>query len=284
MEAPPAATERDALVERLTRIARDLRIADLEMITEAGSGHPGGTLSAADVVAALFFHKLRLRPDQPEWPDRDRFVLSKGHCVPIVYAAMAELGFFPKEQLKTLRDLGSPLQGHPDRRRLPGIEASTGSLGQGLSIGVGMAFAGKLDGAEWRVYCMIGDGESQAGQIWEAAMLAGRHGLDNLCGILDYNQVQQTGKVRERLDIEPVVAKWRAFNWHVREIDGHDLAQILDALDEAELISDRPTLIVSHTVKGKGVSWMELDPAWHGKAPKPEEAERALAELRGDGS
>ncbi len=282
MEAPPAATERDALVDRLTRIARDLRIADLEMIAEAGSGHPGGTLSAADMVAALFFHKLRLRADEPAWAERDRFVLSKGHCIPIVYAAMAEMGYFPKEQLKTLRDIGSPLQGHPDRRRLPGIEASTGSLGQGLSIGVGMAFAGKLDRAEWRVYCMIGDGESQAGQIWEAAMLAGRHGLDNLCGILDYNQVQQTGKVRERLDIEPVVAKWRAFNWHVREIDGHDMAQIVDALDEAELISDRPTLIVSHTLKGKGVSWMELDPEWHGKAPDGEKAEQALAELRGD--
>jgi transketolase len=280
MEAPPA-TDRDALIERLIGIARELRITDLEMITEAGSGHPGGTLSAADMVAALFFSKLRLRPEEPEWPERDRFVLSKGHCIPIVYAAMAKLGYFPEEQLSTLRDLGSPLQGHPDRRRLPGIEASTGSLGQGLSIAVGMAFSGKIDAAQWRVYCMIGDGESQAGQIWEAAMLAGRHGLSNLCGILDYNQVQQTGKVVERLDIEPVVAKWRAFNWHVREIDGHDMPQIVDALDEAELIDDRPTLIVSHTVKGKGVSWMELDPAWHGKAPKPEELERALAEIRG---
>ena len=283
MEAPPAATERDALVDRLIRIARELRIADLEMIAAAGSGHPGGTLSAADMIAALYFHKLRLRADEPEWEDRDRFVLSKGHCIPIVYAAMAELGYFPKEQLQTLRDLGSPLQGHPDRRRLPGIEASTGSLGQGLSIAVGMAFAGKMDEADWRVFCMMGDGESQAGQIWEAAMLAGRHGLDNLCGILDYNQVQQTGKVAERLDIEPVVAKWRAFNWHVREIDGHDMAQIVDALDEAELISGRPTLIVSHTVKGKGVSWMELNPSWHGKAPKPDELEKALAEIRGDG-
>lgn len=278
------ATDRDALIERLTAIARELRIADLEMIIEAGSGHPGGTLSAADMIAALFFHKLRLRAEEPDWPERDRFVLSKGHCIPIVYAAMARLGFFPQDELKTLRDLGSPLQGHPDRVRLPGIEASTGSLGQGLSISIGMALAGALDGAGWRVYCMMGDGENQSGHIWEAAMFAGRHGLDNLCGILDSNQVQQTGKVAERLDIEPVVAKWRAFNWHVREIDGHDMGQILDALDEAELVTGRPTVIVSHTIKGKGVSWMELDAAWHGKAPSGDQAEDALAQLRGGGA
>lgn len=273
--------ERRELVETLKTIARELRIADLEMIIEAGSGHPGGTLSAADMIAALYFYKLRLRPEEPLWGDRDRFVLSKGHCIPIVYAAMAKRGFFDESQLKTLRKLGSPLQGHPDRIRLPGIEASTGSLGQGLSIGVGMAMAGKLDGASWRVYCMVGDGESQEGQIWEAAMFAPRRGLDNLCAILDYNQVQQTGKVAERLDIEPVVAKWRAFNWHVREIDGHDMEQIVDALDEAEVVTGRPALIVSHTIKGKGVSFMELNSEWHGKAPEGEKAEQALAELRG---
>jgi transketolase len=272
--------ERKELIDRLTEIARELRIMDIEMITEAGSGHPGGTLSAADMVAALYFHKLRLRPEEPFWPERDRFVLSKGHCIPIVYAAMAKRGFFEESELKTLRKLGSPLQGHPDRSRLPGIEASTGSLGQGLSVAVGMALAGKLDGASWRVHCMMGDGEQQAGQIWEAAMFAGRHSLDNLTGILDYNQVQQTGKVAERLDIEPVVAKWRAFNWHVREIDGHDIGEIIDALDEAELVAGRPTLIVAHTIKGKGVSWMELNPSWHGKAPDQEKAEEALAELR----
>jgi transketolase len=284
MEPAPAEADRGALIERLNGIARELRITDLRMITEARSGHPGGTLSAADMIAALFFHKLRLDPEEPEWPGRDRFVLSKGHCIPIVYAAMAELGYIDHGDLMTLRQLGSPLQGHPDRTRLPGIEASTGSLGQGLSVAVGMAVAGKLDEADWRVYCMMGDGEQQAGQIWEAAMFAGRHGLDNLCGILDYNQVQQTGKVAERLDIEPVVAKWRSFNWHVREIDGHDMGQVLDALDEAELVTGRPTLIAAHTIKGKGVSWMELDPAWHGKAPDPEKAERALAELRGGAS
>ena len=273
--------ERDELIDRLRGIARDLRVTDIEMLTKAGSGHPGGTLSAADVIAALYFHVLRLRPEEPDWPDRDRFVLSKGHCIPIVYAALARRGFFPEEQLMTLRRLGSPLQGHPDRVQCPGIEASTGSLGQGLSIAVGMALAGRMDGAEWRVYCMMGDGESQSGQLWEAAMLAGKERLTNLVGILDYNRVQQSDLVVNILDIEPTAAKWRAFNWHVREIDGHDMAEVLDALEEAQEVPDRPALILSHTIKGKGVSWMELNPDWHGKAPNQEEAERALAELRG---
>jgi transketolase len=280
MDTKPSATAE--LVTRLNDIARELRIMDIEMISEAGSGHPGGTLSAADVVAALFFHKLQLRPEEPDWPDRDRFILSKGHCIPIVYAAMAKLGFFDPGLLKTLRKMGSPLQGHPDRTRLPGIEASTGSLGQGLSVAVGMALAGKLDRASWRVYCMLGDGEVQAGQVWEAAMFAPRHGLDNLCAILDHNQVQQTGKVAEILDISPIVEKWRAFNWHVLEIDGHDMSQIVEALDEVDSVSGGPTMIVSRTVKGKGVSWMELNSEWHGKAPDPEQTRRALAELRGE--
>lgn len=284
MEAAQQVSEvedRRALVERLREEARRLRITDIRMLEKAGSGHPGGTLSAADMIAALYFHKLRIRPDDPMWADRDRFVLSKGHCIPIVYAALARLGFFPEEQLMTLRELGSPLQGHPDRVRLPGIEASTGSLGQGLSIAVGMAIAGRLDGADWRVYCMMGDGESQAGQLWEAAMLAGKRGLSNLVGILDQNLVQQSDLVERILDIEPVVAKWRAFGWHVREIDGHDMEQILDALEEVETVTDRPALVLSHTVKGKGVSWMELDPEWHGKAPDAEQAARAIAELEG---
>jgi transketolase len=276
--------DRQALIERLTGIARELRISDLEMIIEAGSGHPGGTLSAADMIAALYFYKLRLRPEEPDWPERDRFVLSKGHCIPIVYAAMARAGFFDEAQLKTLRKFGSALQGHPDRTRLPGIEASTGSLGQGLSVAVGMALAGKLDGAGWRVYCMTGDGEVQSGQIWEAAMFAPRLGLDNLCVIMDANQVQQTAKVVDILDESPITEKWGSFNWNVLEIDGHDMAQIVDALDQAEAATGRPTAIISRTVKGKGVSWMELNPEWHGKAPEGEDAEKALAELRGGGS
>src|ERR671915_484941 len=270
MAASQHTQERRELIERLTGIARDLRITDIEMITEAGSGHPGGTLSAADMIAALYFYKLRLRPEEPDWPDRDRFVLSKGHCIPIVYAALARRGFFPEEQLMTLRRLGSPLQGHPDRVMCPGIEAATGSLGQGLSIAVGMAFAGKLDGASWRVYCMLGDGECQAGQVWEAAMLAGRRDLSNLTAIVDCNQVQQSARVTEILDIDPIVAKFEAFGWSVREIDGHDMEQILDALDEVEGVRDRPQAIVARTIKGKGVSWMELNADWHGKAPDQE--------------
>jgi transketolase len=276
------ATDRSALIQRLTDATRELRIMDIEMLAEAGSGHPGGTLSAAEMIAALFFHTLRLRPDEPDWPDRDRFVLSKGHCIPIVYAAMAKLGFFEEKELMTLRKLGTRLQGHPDRRLLPGIEASTGSLGQGLSVAAGMAVAGKLDDADWRVFCMLGDGEIQAGQVWEAALFAPRHGLDNLVAILDHNQVQQTGKVAETVPIEPIGAKWSAFNWHVREIDGHDMEQVVDGLGEARAVTGKPTIIISHTVKGKGVSWMELDHAWHGKAPDPEQAERALAEIRGE--
>src|ERR671937_926444 len=233
------------------------------------------------MIAALYLDRLRLRREEPDWPDRDRFVLSKGHCVPIVYAALARAGFLSEDQLSTLRKLGSPLQGHPDRVRCPGIEAATGSLGQGLSMAVGMALAGKIDGATWRVYCMVGDGESQAGQLLEAAMLSGKRGLDNLVGILDFNQVQQSDKVVNILDIDPVVKKWEAFGWRVLEIDGHDMEQILDALDQAEETGGRPTMIVSHTIKGKGVSWMELNADWHGKAPDEKQGEVAIAELEG---
>jgi transketolase len=275
------AEDRSALVKRLEEEAQQLRIADIRMLVEAGSGHPGGTLSAADMIAALYLDRLRLRPEEPDWPDRDRFVLSKGHCVPIVYAALARVGFLSEDQLMTLRKVGSPLQGHPDRVRCPGIEAATGSLGQGLSMAVGMALAGKIDGATWRVYCMVGDGESQAGQLWEAAMLAGKRGLDNLVGILDFNQVQQSDKVVNILDIDPVVKKWEAFGWRVLEIDGHDMEQVLDALDEAEETRGRPTIIVSHTIKGKGVSWMELNADWHGKAPSEEQGQLAIEELEG---
>ena len=273
--------DREALIKELNEEARQLRIEDIRMLVKAGSGHPGGTLSAADMVAALYLHKMRLRPNEPDWPDRDRFILSKGHCVPIVYAALARVGTIPRDWLSTLRKFGSPLQGHPDRVRCPGIEAATGSLGQGLSIALGLAIAAQHDRAPWNVYCMMGDGEQQSGHIWEAAMLAGHRSVSNLVGILDNNQVQQSLKVKEILDIDPVAQKYRDFNWHVREIDGHDMAQILEALDEADTVTDRPTLILSHTVKGKGVSWMELNPDWHGKAPSEEQGEIAIAELEG---
>jgi transketolase len=272
-------------VDELRAISRELRVDIIRMITRAGSGHPGGSLSAIDALVCLYFGGvLRYRPDEPAWPDRDRFVLSKGHCSPALYAVLARAGFFPREWLDRFRKLSSPLQGHVDRLRVPGVEASTGSLGQGLSIAIGMAIAAKLDGASWRVWCMLGDGESQAGQVWEAAMSAPKFELDNLCAIIDHNQVQQTGRVAEIMDLAPLAEKLRAFRWHAIEVDGHDHGALLEAMREAQRARGRPTAIVSRTIKGKGVSWMELNPEWHGKAPTPEQAERAIAEILGGGA
>ena len=273
-------------IARLEGIAREGRVQILRMLTHAGSGHPGGSLSVIDLLTVLYFNRLRYDPRRPDWEDRDRFVLSKGHCVPAQYFCMAKAGFFPMDLLVTLRKLGSPLQGHPDRVALPGIEAATGSLGQGLSVAMGMALGLKLAGKSARVYCIVGDGEIQEGQVWESAMSGPRlgapdHRLDNLCVILDYNGIQLDGFVKKILDLEPVVDKWKAFGWTVLEIDGHDLAQIDKALDQAEAIRDTPVFIVAHTVKGKGVSFMENDPEWHGKAPKPAEAVTAIREILG---
>ncbi|MBI4588482.1 MAG: transketolase [Candidatus Rokubacteria bacterium] len=271
---------------RLASIARDCRVQIIRMLTHAGSGHPGGSLSVIDLLTTLFFARMRHDPRRPDWPDRDRLVLSKGHCVPALYSVMAKAGYFPESQLITLRKLGSPLQGHPDRIMLLGIEAATGSLGQGFSIAMGMALGLRLEGRPSRVYCVVGDGETQEGQVWEAAMSAPKlgqpdHPLDNLCVILDYNKVQLDDFVKKVLDLEPVLEKWKAFGWPVIEIDGHDLAQIDKALDQAEAIKGRPTFIVAHTVKGKSVSFMENNPEWHGKAPKPQEAIRAIREILG---
>jgi transketolase len=269
-------------VQTLKDMSRDLRVDIIRTLVEAGSGHPGGSLSAIDFLVCLYFGgRMRYKADHPSWPERDRFILSKGHCTPGYYATLARAGYFPHDWLKTFRKLDSPLQGHPDRTRTPGVEASTGSLGQGLSIGLGMALAARLDKASWRVWVMCGDGESQAGPIWEAAMAAGYYKLDNLTTIVDCNQVQQTGLVRERMDLEPLGDKWRAFNWNVIEIEGHDHAQCLDAIDRAIGHKGMPTAIISHTIKGKGVSFMELDYNWHGKAPSAEEGERAIAEILG---
>jgi transketolase len=272
--------------ETLASIARECRIQIIRMLTHAGSGHPGGSLSAIDLLTVLYFSRMRHDPKRPEWPDRDRLILSKGHGVPALYAVLAKAGYFPEILLLTLRKLDSPLQGHPDRVRLPGIEAATGSLGQGLSIATGMALASKLDRKNSRVYCIVGDGETQEGQVWEAAMAAPRIGqpefpLDNLCVILDYNKIQLDDFVKKILDLEPVVEKWKAFGWPVIEIDGHDFGQIEKALDQAEAIKGKPTFIVAHTVKGKGVSFMENDPEWHGKSPKKDEAIRAIREILG---
>jgi transketolase len=237
-------------------------------------------------VTTLLFARMRHDPARPDWPDRDRLILSKGHAVPALYAAMARAGYFPQERLITLRKLGSPLQGHPDRTALPGVEAATGSLGQGLSIAVGMALGLRMAGSAARVYCILGDGEIQEGQVWEAAMAAPElgqpdHPLDNLVVILDYNRIQLDDFVAKVRDLEPLAAKWKAFRWPVIEIDGHDVGQIRKALDEAEATRGVPTFIIAHTVKGKGVSFMENNVEWHGKAPKPAEAFQAIREILG---
>lgn len=267
------------LLSKLEDQAKKIRQDIITMVGEAGSGHPGGSLSAADIVTALYFYIMRNDPANPKRPDRDRFVLSKGHAAPVLYAALAERGYFPKEEIHTLRKLGSVLQGHPDMNKVPGVEMSTGSLGQGLSVSVGMALAGKLDQKNYRVYTLLGDGEIQEGMIWEAAMAAAHFKLDNLTAFLDYNGFQIDGPVTDIMSPEPVADKWKAFGWHVVEIDGHNMEEIIAAVEMAKATSGKPTMIVAKTVKGKGVSFMENQVGWHGVAPKPEEMERALAEL-----
>jgi transketolase len=250
------------------------------MICTAEAGHPGGSLSATDLVTALYFRLMRLDPQNPRWPDRDRFILSKGHACPVWYAALAERGFFDKSHLGTLRRMGSILQGHPDMNKVPGIDMTAGSLGQGLSAGIGMALAGKLQKKDYHVWVIVGDGESQEGSIWEAAMSAAKWKLDNITAILDRNNLQNDWHVDELMPIEPVADKWKAFGWHVVEIDGHDMDAIVAALEAARDRRGGPTLILARTVKGKGVSYMENVCEWHGKAPCQEEADQALDEIR----
>ena len=254
------------------------------MLGASGSGHPGGSLSAAEIVTALFFRILRHDPKNPPWEDRDRFVLSKGHGVPVVYAAMALAGYFPKEQLATLRKLGSPLQGHPDTRFMPALEACTGSLGQGLSIAAGLALAAQMDRKERWIYALISDSENEEGQTWEAAGFAGFHKLDRLIAFLDYNKFQLDGAVKDILDLEPLPSKWESFRWHVQQVDGHNMTEILAALEKAKQAKGQPHLIIAHTVKGKGVSFMENNNYFHGVAPTQEEMQAALKELDGDPS
>ena len=275
---PGTATAAD--VGSLKQISKELRVQIINTLLEAGSGHPGGSLSEIDMLVCLYFGgTLDHRPDEPDWADRDRFILSKGHCTPGYYATLARAGYFPEAWQKTFRKLGSPLQGHPDRTRVPGVEVSTGSLGQGLSVALGMALGARLDGKSWHTFCMLGDGESQEGQVWEAALAAGNFHADNLTAIIDYNQVQQTGLVKAIQDLDPLADKFRAFKWNAIEIDGHDHAQCLDALRQAKDHKGQPTAIISHTIKGKGVSFMELDYNWHGKAPNAEQAAAAIAEI-----
>ena len=263
----------------LKRLAVELRQTILRMIAKAGSGHPGGSLSMVELLIGLYWYKLRYDPARPDWPDRDLFFLSKGHGCPALYAVLAMRGYFPKEELMTLRRYPTRLQGHPERGSVPGIEISSGSLGQGLSMANGVALADRLDGRKRRIFCLMGDGEIQEGQVWEAAMTAHHHRLDSVCAIIDANQLQQNGPVKDIQDIEPLADKWRAFGWHTIEINGHDIAQVLKAYDEADMVTGKPQAIVARTVKGKGVSFMELNHAWHGVAPKPDELEKALKEL-----
>ena len=267
-------------VEELEKMAVVIRCDIIDMICTAAAGHPGGSLSAADVVTALYFRVMRIDPKNPDWPDRDRFILSKGHACPVWYAALAERGYFDKAHLKTLRQLGSILQGHPDMRKTPGIDMTAGSLGHGLSAGLGMALSAKLQQKDYHVFVVIGDGESQEGSIWEAAMAAPRFKLDNLIAILDYNHLQNDYSVDDIMPIEPVVDKWQAFGWNVIDIDGHHMAQVVQVLEDAKSHQGAPTIIVANTVKGKGVSYMENVCEWHGKAPCQEEADQALEELR----
>ena len=267
-------------VAELQEIAKRVRRDIVEMTGAAKSGHPGGSLSATDILVVLYFDHMRHNPKEPKWPDRDRFILSKGHAAPVLYSVMAEAGYLPKDQLNTLRKLGSIYQGHPDVRFIPALEASTGSLGQGVSLALGMGLEARLDQRPSRTYVMIGDGESQEGQIWEAAMAGSYHKLDNVCCIVDYNGIQLDGFVKDIMDIAPLADKWRAFGWHTIEIDGHDIPAIQAALKEAASTKGKPTCIVAHTIKGKGVSFMENNPKFHGVAPTPDEVKLALQELQ----
>jgi len=251
----------------------------LRMIAHAGSGHPGGSLSMVELLVGLYYDKLRHDPQRPEWPERDLFLLSKGHGCPALYAVLADRGYFPKTELQTLRRYPTRLQGHPERWSPPGVEIAAGSLGLGLSMANGFAWAAKADGLRRRIYCVMGDGEMQEGQVWEAAMTAAHHHLDNVCGIVDANGVQQNAPVAQVKNIEPLAQKWTACGWHALEINGHDITQVLEAYDAAERTTGQPTVVIARTVKGKGVSFMEGQPGWHGVAPTTEQLAKALAEL-----
>lgn len=266
-------------VEELKKLTVSVRRDIVEMIYRPNSGHPGGSLSATEIVTALYFNIMNYDPKNPAWPDRDRFILSKGHACPVLYSCMARAGFFPYEELETLRQINSRIQGHPEVRKLPGIEASTGSLGQGLSIGAGLALGAKLQGKSYRTYVLTGDGELDEGQVWEAALFCGNKKIDNLLAIVDNNKQQLDGWVKDIMPLEPLADKWRAFKWEVIEIDGNDMQQVLDAFAKAEAIKGKPTVIIAHTIKGKGVSFMENNLEFHGAAPTKEQLEQALKEL-----
>lgn len=266
----------------LSEVARQIRLGILEGVYHAASGHPGGSLSIADILTYLYWEEMRISPEHPDWEDRDRFVLSKGHCAPALYATLANRGFFPVEELATLRKIDARLQGHPDMKGTPGVDISSGSLGLGISSACGMALSAKYSSKDYRVYCIIGDGESEEGQVWEASMFAAHYKLDNLCLILDYNGLQIDGPVSEVMNPAPHPEKFAAFGWHVIEVDGHNFEELADAFATARATKGRPTVIVAHTVKGKGVSFMENQVGWHGQAPKEEQYLQAVKELKGE--
>ena len=266
-------------LEDLKKTAKQIRRDIIEMTFASASGHPGGSLSSVEILTSLYFSIMRHDPKNSTWPDRDRLILSKGHASPLLYSALARTGYFDPALLPTFRKYGSPLQGHPDRRRLAGVEASTGSLGQGLSIGIGHALARRLDKKDYFTYVVMSDGEMNEGQTWEAAAMAAHHKVDHLVMILDYNKFQLDDCTKNICDMEPMIDKWKSFNWNVQEIDGHDFNQVLSAINTAKKVRNQPAMIVAHTVKGKGVSFMENNNHFHGVAPTKEEMERALKEL-----
>ena len=267
-------------VEELEIRANEARELLIEMLTEAGSGHTAGPLGMADIFTAMYFHVLNHDPKNPDMPDRDRFILSNGHICPIRYVSMAMAGYFPVEELKTLRKFGTRLQGHPERLRLPGVETTSGPLGQGLGQACGMAYGARMDGKKFRTYCVMSDGEHQSGVLYEAMMFAGKNKLSNLTGIIDRNNIQIDGMTEDIMPLESLRAKYEAFNWHVLEVDGHNIEAFVDAVEEAKAIFEKPTVIIAHTIPGKGIREIEFDYNWHGKPPKPEEAKKFLDELR----
>ncbi len=264
----------------LEEMANTLRQDVIKMLVEAGSGHPAGSLGMADIFSAFYFHILNHNPKEPNWPERDRLILSNGHICPIRYATMARAGYFPVEELKTLRKLGSRLQGHPHRRHLAGVETTSGPLGEGLSQAIGMALAARLDHQKYHTYCIMSDGEQDCGSVWEAVMFAGKERLSNLTAIIDRNNIQSDGFTEEIMPLEPLRDKYQAFNWHVLEVDGHNIEEFVDAVNEAKAIFEKPTVIIAHTIPGKGVDFMEQDYTWHAKMPNKEQARKALEELR----
>jgi transketolase len=266
-------------IRELKKYAAKVRMHIIDEVYSAASGHPGGSLSCTDILTALYFSEMNVDPNKPLWEDRDRFVLSKGHCSPALYAVLAEKGFFPKEDLLTFRKIDSYLEGHPSMRSVPGVDMSTGSLGQGISAAVGMAMAGKLDKKDYRVYSILGDGELQEGQVWEASMAAAHYKLDNLTAFLDYNGLQIDGKITDVMSPEPVADKFEAFGWNVLKVDGHDIEGIIGAVNKARETEGKPTIIIAATIKGKGVSFMENQAGWHGSAPNNEQRDQAIAEL-----